>query len=75
MYLIYLIDIYYFIFSSAEEENLRVAPVTNTSGEKWRFTVSPDGVWEQAVGLCSLLEVTVVCLNAPCNQPALSNPI
>ncbi|PKU30829.1 sh3 and px domain-containing protein 2a [Limosa lapponica baueri] len=53
---------------SAEEENLRVAMVTNVSGEKQRFPVSPDGVWEQAVvtglvflagGDCNLFKGTV----------------
>ena len=61
-------------FSLAEEENLHVAMVTNASGERQRFTVSTDGVWEQAVvtGLvflarsdCDLFKGTV--------QPALSN--
>lgn len=45
----YLMDIYLLPFSSAEEENLQVEMVTSASGEKCRFTVSPDGAWEQAV--------------------------
>lgn len=47
--LMYMMDIYLFLFSLAEEENLHVAMVTHASGEEKRFTVSTDGVWEQAV--------------------------
>lgn len=69
-------SLFFFLFSSVEKETA-VAMVTNTSGEKWGFAGSTDGVWEQAVvsGLCCLLEVTVICLKALCNQPVLSNAI
>lgn len=39
----------FFFFSSTAEENLHVGMVISASGEKQRFIVSPDGVWEQAV--------------------------
>lgn len=47
MCLLYLMDIY--LFSTAEEENLHVAMVTNASREKQMFTFSTNGVWEQVV--------------------------
>lgn len=43
----YLMNIYLFLL--AGEENLHVAMVTHTSGEKRRFIVSTGVVWEQAV--------------------------
>lgn len=43
------LNIYLFLFSLAGEGNLHVATVAHASGEKKRFSVSTDVVWEQAV--------------------------